>query len=280
MGMVRGRVAGLYLYPFKSAAGLRVDTVRVGRAGLRGDREWMAVDARGQFVSLRTHPRMALLRAHLCEQRLELQAPDRMPLLLPRVPEDAGEDRPAAERSRGSYRIWSTERSGIDCGEEAAEWVSGFLGEPCRVMRAAAPADRRPLDEDGRVRQGFADASPALALSEASLAALGDRIGAPVAMARFRPNIVIEGSAPFGEDRWGRVRIGQVDARASGPCPRCAATLVDPDTGRKGVEPLRTLATFRRNERGEVDFGMNLQFEAPGVLRAGDLVVDALAADR
>ncbi len=46
-------------------------------------------------------------------------------------------------------------------------------------------------------------------------------------------------------------------------------TTVDPVTGDKGVEPLRTLAGYRR-EDGKVWFGMNLVPDAEGWVRVGD----------
>jgi hypothetical protein len=91
-------------------------------------------------------------------------------------------------------------------------------------------------------------------------------------MNRFRPNVVVSGVPAYGEDGWGRVRIGEVLARAGWPCPRCVLTTVDQDTGIGGREPLRTLATYRRNAKGEVEFGLNVLFEGEGVLRLGDRI--------
>jgi uncharacterized protein YcbX len=83
---------------------------------------------------------------------------------------------------------------------------------------------------------------------------------------------VVDGCGPFEEDSWGRVHVGDVPVRVVRPCPRCATTTVDQQSGIKGVEPLRTLATFRRLADGGVAFGMNVRFEGPGVLRVGDAV--------
>ncbi|MBL0172946.1 MAG: MOSC domain-containing protein [Gemmatimonadaceae bacterium] len=48
-------------------------------------------------------------------------------------------------------------------------------------------------------------------------------------------------------------------------------TTVDPLTGEKGLEPLRTLATYRR-QNGSVMFGMNATHGAIGIIRVGDVV--------
>ncbi len=258
-------MSGLFVYPFKAAAGIAVETVAVDSVGLRWDRCWMAVDAHGRFMSQRTHPRLALLRPHLVDQELAVDTDGMRTLLLPRAePDPEGYE---------ETRVWFSDRYSVDCGDAAAAWISDFLGQPSRIVRAVRPPDHPLVTGEGRVCGGFADASPALVVSHASLAALNRRLSERLPMSRFRPNLVVDGFGAFGEDDWGRARIGGVPTHGLRPCPRCAATLVDQATGEKGVEPLHTLATFRRNASGDVDFGMNIVFEAPGVLRVGDRIV-------
>ena len=79
-------------------------------------------------------------------------------------------------------------------------------------------------------------------------------------MNRFRPNIVVSGLPPFGEDRLHESRGGGVRLRRAKPCTRCIVTTTDQATGtRDGDEPLRTLAQFRfdRELKGVV-FGQNM----------------------
>jgi uncharacterized protein len=97
-----------------------------------------------------------------------------------------------------------------------------------------------------------------------SLEALNDRIGhrggSPVPMARFRPNIVIEGVAAGVEDRARRLEVeGGVVLDLVKRCERCAVTTIDQATGRKmGKEPLATLAVMRTDKAtGGVWFGQN-----------------------
>jgi uncharacterized protein YcbX len=126
----------------------------------------------------------------------------------------------------------------------------------------------------------FADAVPFLATSEASLADLNDRIqenqGEPVPMDRFRPNIVVAGGDAFAEDAWNRVRIGSAIFRNAGPCARCIVITTDQRTGERGKEPLKTLASYRRDatDPTNVNFGTNLIHETKqGVVRVGDEIV-------
>ncbi len=93
----------------------------------------------------------------------------------------------------------------------------------------------------------------------------------PISMSRFRPNLVVSGTAPFAEDTWRRIRIGAIVFDVVKPCARCVITTVDPETAATGKEPLRTLATYR-NVGGEVMFGQNLVHHGTGWLTTGDTV--------
>ena len=89
-------------------------------------------------------------------------------------------------------------------------------------------------------------------------------------MLRFRPNLVIDGSAPYAEDSWRRIRIGGVEFRVAKGCTRCILTTIDPQTGERSAdrEPLTTLKTYRERE-GEVCFGQNLINQGAGRLQVG-----------
>ena len=52
------------------------------------------------------------------------------------------------------------------------------------------------------------------------------------------------------------------------PCDRCVVTTTDQATAERGLEPLRTLATYRRWD-GKVWFGQNVVHEGTGRLGRG-----------
>lgn len=89
-------------------------------------------------------------------------------------------------------------------------------------------------------------------------------------MLRFRPNLVVEGSAAFAEDDWKRVRIGDVEFRVVKPCSRCILTTIDPQTGERSAdrEPLATLQKYRAQADGAM-FGQNLVNDGNGRLQVG-----------
>jgi uncharacterized protein YcbX len=77
-------------------------------------------------------------------------------------------------------------------------------------------------------------------------------------MNRFRPNIVLAGLDAYEEDHLDTLTADGVSLKIVKPCARCQITTTDQDSGHVGIEPLRTLGSYRMNERmGGVTFGMN-----------------------
>jgi uncharacterized protein YcbX len=222
----------------------------------------MIVDEAGRFRTQRELPRMALIVPRLDGARLTVEAPGMPALAL-------------ALRSEGERRavtIWDDACEAIDQGDEAAEWLGDFLAAPARLVRIADDfvrhVDRTYAGPDDQV--GFADGFPFLLASEASLADLNARMERPLEMIRFRPNIVVDGVAPFEEDGWTRIRIGGIGFGVVKPCARCPITTVDQLTAERAQEPLRTLATYRHVRGKGVMFGQNLIHDRAGVVHVGD----------
>jgi uncharacterized protein len=265
------QLTGINLYPVKSLRGFPVSSAEVDDLGLAGDRRFLVVDDTGQFLTQRTLPRMAQIATELSSDTLTLRNPDHGSAAV-------------SLHDRGpmlQVQIWRDQVQAEDCGVEIAVWLSEFLRHPCRLVRVGA-AYVRPVNKPNALagdQVSFADAAPLLVLSEASLAHLNERIrenqSKPVPMDRFRTNLVVTGCDPFAEDTWTRVRIGEVTFHTAGPCARCIMTTTDQRSGERGKEPLRTLATFRRDETEptKINFGVNLINERKtGTIRLGDRV--------
>lgn len=241
--------------------------------GFTHDRRFLIVDTDGKFITQRTHLALIQISAALDATALTLTHPKLPALSVPLVASNTPDAPPPA---LVSVTIWGT--SGLkaeDCGPVANAWVSEALGEHARLVRVG-PAFHRPVGDLGDVT-AFADGYPLLVISEASLANLNDRLvergDIPVPMNRFRPNVVISGCEAFAEDTWPRLRIGGATFRSAGPCSRCIVTTTDQLTGTRTPEPLRTLATYRRDSAkpSNVNFGQNLINETKSaVLRLGD----------
>ena len=77
-------------------------------------------------------------------------------------------------------------------------------------------------------------------------------------MNRFRPNLVLDGLEPHDEDALASIEIDGVVLKPVKPCTRCQVTTIDQASANTGLEPLRTLSTYRRDDRlAGITFGMN-----------------------
>ncbi len=251
----------LYFYPVKSLRGVKLERAPVDRRGIHFDRRWMVVDPAGGFLSQRQLPRMALVGTRLIPGGLRLCAPG-MPDL--EVPFEEGEGEVL------QVEVWSDLCQARSAGAAADRWLSRFLGRPCRLVYLPAES-RRAVDPDYAAPEdetGFSDGFPFLLISQASLDDLNDRLPEALPMRRFRPNLVVTGCAPYAEDRWRRIRIGDISFRVVKPCSRCAIPTIDPETAEKEAEPLRTLNRYRRRDN-KVYFGQNLLHDGTGTLETG-----------
>jgi uncharacterized protein YcbX len=282
-------LTGLFLYPVKSFRGCAVATAAIDALGLVGDRRFLVVDENGAHLTQRPLPRMALISTELTATALLLRADGAGEISVPL--------RATAPAPLRTVSIWRSH--GLvaeDCGRAVSAWLSAFLGVPCHLVRIGEKFRRPVLDRpafaaagthapvvDDRVVSSdlfnFADGYPFLVVSEASLAHLNDRLVSigeePVPMDRFRPSLVVSGCPAFAEDTWSRVRIGAITFRSGGPCARCSVTTTDQFSGERGHEPLRTLATYRRDptDPTRIHFALNLTHETKsGTLRVGDAV--------
>lgn len=251
---VRLTLSSLVIYPVKSCHGIRVSEARVGPRGLEHDREWMWVDESGCFVTQRELPWLARVETSMTEGHLVLRYPGRPELRVPL----------AADRRRSvSVRIWRDACQAWDEGDAAADWIADLSGRPLRLVRFSTehhrPCDAQWVGTDP-AEAAFADAYPVLVISEESLAELNRRIvgDGPLPMDRFRPNVVVRGGTPYIEDAAKILRADEVVLRLVKPCVRCRITTTDQTTAAVGVEPLRTLATYRKHaELRGVVFGQN-----------------------
>jgi uncharacterized protein YcbX len=258
-------LSALHIFPVKSCAPLVVDAASVEPRGLRHDRRWIVTDANGKFLTGRQHPRLTLLRAVPDGDALALSAPG-MPSIRLDVP---------AAAARVDVEVWKNKVAALPAGDVANAWIGAFLGMPARFAymddacaRPVAPEYAKPGDE-----VSFADAFPLLLISQGALDALNAKLASPVPMLRFRPNFVVANTAPHAEDAWKRMRIGEIEFDVVKPCSRCVFTTVDFERGEfdPSGEPLKTLTTYRRGERG-VTFGQNVIPRGGGTVRVGDPV--------
>ncbi|GGB95315.1 MOSC domain-containing protein [Dyadobacter sediminis] len=256
----------IWIYPVKSLGGIRLTESYAEERGLKYDRRWMIVDENGLFLTQRTNPKMATITVFFHDLGLLLssRSDPSNEILVPftRVSDEAL-----------LVKVWKDSVKAYTICDEADAWLSEKLEKKVRIVEMTASSNRRMNAQNAEpdATLSFADDFPYLLISEASLQELNSRMEQPVEMNRFRPNFVVSGTAPFAEDAWKYIQIGNVAFHVAKPCERCVLTTVDQQTGIKGREPLKTLATFRKHERS-VLFGQNLIGLQTGSVREGNQI--------
>lgn len=268
-------VYGLSYYPIKSCGPVEADEVAFTEFGIEHDREWMLVGPKGNFLSQRKHPELALVKTRIEDGSLVAGAPGMGDLVV------SLDRNPDAEIVQ--VDLWKKPGAGADQGAEANGYFSDYLGRDARLLRVEQPRLIKPecRIDGASERTAFADGFPILLASMGSLAALNEHLDDPVTIDRFRPNIVVEGAPAYDEDYWRKLSIGGLRAFVARACSRCPVPNVDQRVGellkerpvtdalratRHGIDPVDDL-------KGEF-FGQNLVhvFEPGVTIRVGDRV--------
>jgi uncharacterized protein YcbX len=117
-----------------------------------------------------------------------------------------------------------------------------------------------------KLDRGAFDTFPLSLISWQTIAALGELVGRELAVARFRPNIVIDGA----EDAWvgATIRIGDARLRVDKRDKRCVVVNCDPVTGERDPMILRTIGRAR-----DAYLGVYVSVATPGAIAVGDPII-------
>ncbi|WP_367399199.1 MOSC domain-containing protein [Halomonas sp. 707D4] len=279
-GVLPLNIQQLTLYPVKSLQGIDVAAAQLTPQGLAHDRHWMWVDEHQRFVTQRQLPALARIQVTLTDQALVLSHPRAGSIDIP------------LEAPEGKIRlvtVWSDHCKALAERQAVSDWLLEALGEQARGLTLVRFAEGFTRHVEADFMQGevadtrFADGYPFLVTTTASLDALNQALEAgghsPVPMARFRPNLVIDGASAWEENAWKTIELdgGAVRWTLRKPCKRCKIITVDQREGVIPVpaEPLATLVKMATQPglKG-AHFGQNatLDVGAGATIRVGDAV--------
>jgi uncharacterized protein YcbX len=177
------RVASLHRYPVKSMVGEQVTRLEIDQRGSLGDRLWSVRTSDGKIGSGKNSRRFAAV-----PKLLELRAQQR----------------------DGKVVITFPDGSSCAIGSADADVrLSEYLGQPVHL---ASERDVSHFDD-----------GPVSLIGTASVRSLANERNQPLDCARFRPNVVVNTSAPFEEDRWvgHRLQVGTAELSITMKSPRC-----------------------------------------------------------
>jgi MOSC domain-containing protein len=227
-----GRVVGLWRYPVKSMAAEPLPEVEVSWHGFAGDRRWAFIR---DGVPQSGFPWLTLRErpnmSHYLPSFADPTQPDKSPTIV-RTPAGVVHDV-------------------TDPALAAELW----------------PGGARAIKQN----RGIFDTFPLSLITTQTIARLGETVGTPLDVKRFRPNILVEAAdaAPFQEDDWvGCVlQVGGMAMRVDKRDGRCVVITIDPATSERNPMVLRTVARDRQGCLGV--YGSTV---TPGRVAVGDTV--------
>jgi uncharacterized protein YcbX len=249
------KLTELYVYPVKSLAGIALEKAELDSFGIKFDRRWMIVDENGIFLTQRSHPQMALIKASIINNQLLLEYKDKKIS----VPENI------QVHSDIYVTVWKDSFYAKHVCSEVDLFLSEALNLSCRLVYMN-PEVKRQIDREYAPEQhyvSFSDAFPFLLANQASLDELNLHLSQKAEMRRFRPNIVINGCDSFSEDEFESFSINQVRFKSVKKCSRCPVPTINPKTGVKDNPQILSILSKFRKENNKVYFGQNLIYESP-----------------
>lgn len=239
----------LWIYPIKSCRGILQPKVTLDKMGFKYDRRMMLIDKNNNFITQRTHSKLALIDTKINNEKLVIYADGFSEITIDLEPKNG---------NKIASKVWDDTCETISFSKDANEWFSEYLQAKCCLVYMPNTT-KRIVDQNYNTTNAitsFTDGFPILIATNASLDFLNQKLEHKIEMQRFRPNLVISGSKPFEEDSWKLIKVGNVLFQILKPCTRCVVTTIDPKTAQKNAEPLHTLSTFRKFDN-KIKFAQN-----------------------
>lgn len=259
------KIVSLHVYPIKSLGGISLQSSKLLNRGLEHDRRWMLVDENGVFLSQRQYPKLALFSLSIDENHLVVKSG--LNNTTCQIPFN-----PTGERIE--VQIWDDSAQAIEVNVDVSKWFSEQLKQPIRLVYM--PDDTKRLVDTRYAFKSevvsFADGYPLLVVNMASLDNLNDKLKSTIDVARFRPNLVVNGSVAFEEDNWHRISVGESKIEVVKKCARCVMVNIDPITATKETEVLSVLSEYRK-KANKVFFGVNALVQQTGAIEVGDELI-------
>ncbi len=191
------------IFPVKSLDGYSPESAIVEKQGLQYDRRWMITEPNGMFMTQRTNGRMALLKAVVENDFLNIFEKGN--------PQNSVKTPVLSQITEGvlETEIWDDKVNSVLVSHEVNAFLSDFLNKKCQLVTMPATTKRRV---DAKYNTGndivsYADGYPFLIIGEASLNDLNNKIeeknassdplSTNMSMRRFRTNFIFSGGQPL-----------------------------------------------------------------------------------
>jgi uncharacterized protein YcbX len=261
------KLESINIYPVKSMGNVSLMNAKAKESGLLYDRQLLLVDKEGRFITQREN--QALTRIGITINGSTIQLSDKY-----QEYQSIESDLNSIPSHRKEVKIWKHSLESNMVNSNISEWIGSIIQQSCElaIMDTISNREKTITVPPYKTKLSFADGYPYLLISTSSLKDLNQRLTTPVPMNRFRPNMIVRDCDAFDEDLLKDFKIGSATFRFVKKCVRCIVTTIDQNTGKLGLEPLKTLATFRKESR-QIVFGAYAICTQEGVVHVGDEII-------
>jgi len=257
-------VKEIIVYPVKGLKGISLASAQALTEGFEHDRRWMLINADGKFLSQREHAIMALFNTQLQDEGVLVSYKDKSTLI------------PFGQHLDEHIKVtvWNSKFKAQEVDKTISSWFSDQLQMEVQLVTMTEISKRykRLFTKPFSTHVSFADGYPYLILGEESLEFLNEKLESKVAMDRFRANIIVSSDKAHEEDDWEEFTLSDTRLKVIKPCARCQVVTIDQQTAEVGLEPLKTLSTYRK-KANKIYFGANVIVLEEGTISVGDKLI-------
>lgn len=300
-----GVLSKIYIYPFKSGKYREVSSAECSSLGLRCPMPGGLLTLRDRVFTVYTETKQTLVTARMYPTLIFIstEPTDRDSFIFSHPDKEDIEVSVPKEKFNGdTVTFFKSEKvQFVDCGDELARWVSelalksnsglrvGYWPEQETWRRdalAVSPEEKPVFKNFTNLGTGaFTDLASYMLINQSSIDEMNERMedkSDNCEVLNFRPNFLVEGVPPNQEDKWEKIKIGEVEFTNFRPCTRCIFTTINYKTAEKNknMEPLKTMRTYRtmsmlgesRIEPTTPVMGIFMSLDKAGTVKAGDTV--------
>lgn len=260
-----GVLTHIAIYPVKSMQSIKLTESNVFDSNLEHDRIAVVTDVDGHFISGRTHPLLLSLKCIVDDKELTIQSEEQGKINV-KFSEFSAHKEP--------MQIWNRLFLSYIAPIRMNQFLSNILKDDVQ-LRWIGDATDRTTSKQLSLSLSCADSYPFMLINRASFIDLQNRCEHNIKIDQFRANFVMDCEQPFIEDSWKVIQIGDVIFDVIKACKRCMMINIDLDdfSYHQKNEPLSTLGKFRKNEQGEIDFGIMLKAKNNGKIKLNDKMI-------
>ncbi|MDF7667361.1 YcbX family protein [Orbaceae bacterium ESL0727] len=261
-------VKQIFIYPVKSMKGIALPQANAQASGFEHDRVLMLSETNGTFITARKYPMLLKCQTALINNQIEISLP-----VTSTTRQTMTVDLADFSSTGEPTEVWGNHFTAQIAPIRINRFLSDFLQKDVQLRWVGATLSRR-VKRYPDTALSFADGYPYLLLNRASFDYLQQHCPEKLDIRQFRGNIIVDGALPFAEDGWQTIKIGNVIFDLVKPCSRCVLSTINVDSATHLLnnEPLNTLHTFRTDQQGDVDFGINMIARHYGTVTVGDQI--------